>query len=166
LIDALAEADIPLIAPFAQAIWRGHYSEIISSAQIDYMLRGRYTAADLLPYLGAVDRWFELLRVEGALAGFLRTRIVAAPTLEIVEIYLDAAWRGRGFGQLLLAHAEARAVGFGCAQASLAVNKHNAVAIRAYERFGFSVREAIVVDIGGGFVMDDYVMAKALRTSP
>jgi RimJ/RimL family protein N-acetyltransferase len=44
----------------------------------------------------------------------------------------------------------------------LNVNKQNLRAIRAYERNGFFVREAVVVDIGGGFVMDDYVMAKRL----
>ena len=42
----------------------------------------------------------------------------------------------------------------------LNVNKRNAAAIAMYERCGFGVREAIVVDIGSGFVMDDYVMSK------
>ena len=50
----------------------------------------------------------------------------------------------------------------GCAALVLNVNKRNAQAIRAYERSGFTAREAVVVDIGGGFVMDDYVMAKPL----
>lgn len=164
MIEALGAEDIPLVAPFAQAIWRDHYAAIISPAQIEHMLRERYSAADLEPYVGAADRWFELLRVERALAGFLRTRIVDGDTLKIEEIYLAAAWRGRGFGQQLLAHAEARGRALCCAQLLLAVNKRNAAAIRAYERFGFSVCESIVVDIGGGFVMDDFVMTLPLRT--
>ena len=44
----------------------------------------------------------------------------------------------------------------------LNVNKRNASAIAFYERCGLAVREAVVVDIGEGFVMDDYVMAKPL----
>ena len=44
----------------------------------------------------------------------------------------------------------------------LNVNKHNAPSIAFYERCGYAVRESVVVDIGGGFVMDDHVMAKAL----
>ena len=44
----------------------------------------------------------------------------------------------------------------------LNVNKHNTQAIRAYEKHGFAIRDAVVVDIGGGFVMDDYVMAKRI----
>jgi len=38
-------------------------------------------------------------------------------------------------------------------------------AIRAYERYGLAIREAVVVDIGNGFVMDDYVMALNLATA-
>ena len=38
----------------------------------------------------------------------------------------------------------------------------NAKAIAAYRACGLAVRNAQVVDIGGGFFMDDYVMAKAL----
>ena len=46
----------------------------------------------------------------------------------------------------------------------LNVNKNNDRAISAYVRNGFVVREAVVVDIGGGFVMDDYIMAKRLES--
>jgi len=42
----------------------------------------------------------------------------------------------------------------------LAVNKKNAKAIAAYRKHGFAIRESAVTDIGSGFVMDDYVMAK------
>jgi len=34
--------------------------------------------------------------------------------------------------------------------------------VRAYEKHGFAIRESVVVDIGGGFVMDDFVMARSL----
>ena len=44
----------------------------------------------------------------------------------------------------------------------LAVNKHNFNAIAAYRKHGFIVREAVVKEIGGGFVMDDYIMEKRL----
>ena len=42
------------------------------------------------------------------------------------------------------------------------MNIHNALAISVYVRLGFSVRDTLVEDIGGGFVMDDYVMEKTI----
>ena len=45
---------------------------------------------------------------------------------------------------------------------TLAVNKHNSGAIHAYRRKGFVMEESVTVDIGGGFIMDDYIMRKKL----
>ena len=43
----------------------------------------------------------------------------------------------------------------------LTVNKGNP-AVKAYERLGFRIAADLVMDIGGGFVMDDYRMEKPL----
>ncbi len=51
-----------------------------------------------------------------------------------------------------------RAAERGAREVYLHVNRHNARAIRAYERAGFVVAGAVVGDTGGGFVPDDYVM--------
>ncbi|MBK6393862.1 MAG: GNAT family N-acetyltransferase [Betaproteobacteria bacterium] len=65
-------------------------------------------------------------------------------------------------GRALIAHVEAAARRDGAGTLILNVNKRNAKAIAAYRACGFATREAVVADIGGGFVMDDYVMAKAI----
>lgn len=44
------------------------------------------------------------------------------------------------------------------------MNKGNALGIRAYEGTGFKAIEAVVNDIGQGFVMDDYIMEKPVTT--
>lgn len=40
----------------------------------------------------------------------------------------------------------------------LIVNKHSHSAIAAYPQYGFEVTGDSIVDIGGGFVMDDFLM--------
>ena len=45
---------------------------------------------------------------------------------------------------------------------SLTVNKNNTAAIKAYEKMGFANIESIVINIGGGYVMDDFKMIKSL----
>ena len=44
----------------------------------------------------------------------------------------------------------------------LTVNKQNKMAIRAYEKQGFITVDAVVTDIGEGFVLDDCIMEKPL----
>jgi len=69
---------------------------------------------------------------------------------------------GRGLGSRLLRHCEREVRAGGAHRLILSVNKRNARAIAAYRRNGFVIADSVVTDIGGGFVMDDYVMAKSL----
>jgi hypothetical protein len=49
-LDAIKAADFETLAQLAEAIWRSHHTRIIGSAQIDYMLAGRYQQlTSLLP---------------------------------------------------------------------------------------------------------------------
>ena len=44
----------------------------------------------------------------------------------------------------------------------LRVNIYNTNSIAAYEKFGFKTIAEDVADIGGGYVMDDYIMEMKL----
>jgi diamine N-acetyltransferase len=80
------------------------------------------------------------------------------------KLYLLPELHGCGLGSLLLQHVEREVRQPGARRLILAVNKRNANAIAAYQRNGFVIAETVVTDIGGGFVMDDYVMAKDFPT--
>jgi ribosomal protein S18 acetylase RimI-like enzyme len=135
---------------------------IIGSAQIEYMLREKYTESDLGRYSGATDRWFDVLRLNGTICGFLRTSRSNEERFKLEEIYLTQTVRGRGFGRLLLERAESLARQQGCKVLFLYVNRANAGSIATYRRNGFVVTESKIFDIGHGFVMDDYLMEKPL----
>lgn len=85
-----------------------------------------------------------------------------AGELKLHKLYIHPDFHRQGFGALLLRHVEQVAHGRGLKAIVLVVNKRNANAIAAYRKHGFTIRESVVTDIGGGFVMDDYVMAKAV----
>lgn len=162
-LDALTEADFETLARLAEEIWRAHYSRMISPAQIDYMLEGRYTPERLRGYLHSDQRWLWLLRVDGVPAGYCSCALGEAPDgMKLEQLYLRAAHTGRGLGGRMLRHVEAQARAHGRGTLYLTVNKGNADAIAMYRASGFTVREEAVFDIGNGYVMDDYVMAKPL----
>ena len=92
----------------------------------------------------------------------VRTAQRAVPTFKLHKIYLHPDWHGRGLGSRLLQHCECESRKRGALQLVLAVNKRNAKAIATYQRNGFVIAESVVKDIGGGFVMDDFIMAKEL----
>jgi len=88
----------------------------------------------------------------------------ASRRVKLSKLYLLPAWHGHGLGRQMLQHVQDRSAELGALEIWLQVNKDNIRAIRAYERAGFSVRESVVTDIGGGFVMDDFIMVLRRRT--
>ena len=68
----------------------------------------------------------------------------------------------KGIGAWLIKAVMAGARDRGGRSLILFVNKQNIQALCAYARFGFRHRESVVVEIGSGFVMDDYVLERAL----
>jgi GNAT superfamily N-acetyltransferase len=162
-IAAATAADLPTVQRLAHAVWHRHYPGIISVAQIDYMLARGYSGEALAKFIGSPGAGLALARGDGEPVGFAAWLRAEAPaTTKLDKLYVLPEWHCRGVGRRLIEAVEASARADGAATLVLNVNKHNAGSIAAYARCGFVVREEVVVDIGEGFVMDDYVMAKPL----
>ena len=73
--------------------------------------------------------------------------------------------RGEGVGQNLLDFIEAKCKSDGFDLIWLTVNRGNTGPIDWYKHRGFRIVKEIDMDIGEGFIMDDYVMEKPIGGS-
>ena len=161
-IHAAGPEHLPEIIALAGIIWRAHYPGIISPDQIDYMLGRMYDAEVMRRELDSGIAYDRLL-VNDELRAFSSYGATSTPgEMKLHKLYVHPDFQRCGLGSRLLAHAEFAARRRGFTTMLLAVNKKNGKAIDAYLKNGFTIRESVVSDIGGGFVMDDYVMTKAL----
>jgi len=162
-IVSAAEEHLPSIIELAGVIWRACYPGIISHAQIDYMLARMYALDVLRDEIRSQGIRYDRLLVEDELAGFASYGPTAETgVVKLHKLYLLPELQGHGLGSRLLQHVEREVRAGGAHRLILFVNKRNARAIKAYQRNGFVIAESVVTDIGGGFVMDDYIMAKNL----
>ncbi len=104
-------------------------------------------------------RYFLIQEGAGVPAGYFAVR-PGKGELFLRKIYVRKDLRRRGYGRAAMALVEDEARRRRCRAISLAVNRNNHPALRAYENMGFRRVDSVVRDIGGGFVMDDYVMEK------
>ena len=156
--------DLPAIAELAAKIWREHYPGIITHAQIDYMLARGYDIEVMRREIELEDIHYDLCIVGNETAGFISYGPGPQPgELKVHKLYLFGSYHGRGLGRLMLQHALTYTAENGCHTVVLNVNKYNGKAIAMYKRNGFAIREAVMVDIGHGFVMDDYVMERRIE---
>ncbi len=159
----LREEDIPDLVRLARDIWYAHYPSIITVEQIEYMLDQRYRPEVIREQLANRTAWWDKLLLDGAMIAFTSCERGEHPdAMKLDKVYVRYDLRGRGYGSLLLRHVEERARSLGCTSVYLQVNKNNRSAIDTYLRHGYRVSEAARFDIGRGFIMDDYVMSKAL----
>ncbi len=155
--------DLPLVQRLAHAIWHAHYPGIITVEQIDYMLARGYALDMLERFVTRPDGGLELAMVDGEMAGFAAWYVMgAAHEAKLDRLYVLQARQRLGLGTRLLGRVAAFARAAGAMTLILNVNKANVQATSAYAKYGFGIREAVVNDIGNGFVMDDYVMVKDL----
>jgi ribosomal protein S18 acetylase RimI-like enzyme len=163
-ISPLAAADIESLSALAREIWHQHYPGIITVKQIEYMLEQRYSPDAIRAEIeSGAARWVKLL-VNSELGGFASYEADGARhAVKLDKLYVHGLFRGRGCGAALVRHVEQAARAQGCDQVYLQVNRNNFVSIAAYRHLGFEVMDRVKTDIGGGFYMDDYVMAKGVR---
>jgi diamine N-acetyltransferase len=160
-IAPLEAEDVERLAALAREIWYAHYPAIIGTAQIEYMLGQRYGLDVVREELRREGLWWSKLMVGEEMAGFASYFLGGtAGEMKIDKLYVHPRHQRRGYGGMMIAHIREVARLRGCSRLVLAVNKRNQRAIAAYLKHGFHIAEAVVKDIGDGFVMDDYVMAK------
>jgi diamine N-acetyltransferase len=162
-VKRVAPEDAAAISALAREIWYPHYSAIISRAQIEYMLEQRYDPQIIRAELEGGDAWWDKLLVNGRMIGFTSCFLTGkAGEMKLDKLYVHHDHQRKGYGRMLLDRVLGIARAHGCTTLILAVNKHNYSAIAAYDKYGFRTAESVVTDIGGGFVMDDYIMQKDL----
>ena len=155
----LAADEIDTVAALARTIWQATYPALIPQAQIDFMLADRYAPARIRTQLDDAAHCWQVL---GAPPHAFAHACLEAGDCKLDKLYVHPVRQRQGCGAALIEAVAAWARAHGATQLRLQVNRGNRQAIRAYEKNGFAVVEARVFEIGGGFVMDDYVMRRAL----
>ncbi len=153
--------EIETISQLAHEIWNEHYVPFLGQAQIDYMLE-RLQSANAIEKQIADGFEYALVRVDSIAEGYLGVqREPERSRLFLSKLYVRKGARGRGLSRRMLEHIEQLAREAGLRSIWLTVNKQNP-AIAVYEHLGFKRVGEVVVDIGSGYVMDDFSYERAV----
>ncbi|MDP2788398.1 MAG: GNAT family N-acetyltransferase [Pseudomonadota bacterium] len=165
----LDEADA--VVALAGRVWRAHYPGIISSDQIEYMLAQRYRSVLVRQFIARGDVWLAARAgsaktgwVKSELVGFVHGHPLVEGDYKLDKLYVQTELQRHGIGGRLIDEFSRLARARGIARLVLRVNRQNHNAIRAYLKHGFKIATLIDEEIGDGFRMEDYVMARELVT--
>lgn len=157
-LSKATETDIEKIRELAKSSWNSAYAKIISQKQIDYMLGKMYSPEEILSQMKNPNYYYFLIEFNENPAGFIGFENHYEPeTTKLHRIYLLNDFKGKGLGKSALSFLKEKVAETGNNRIILNVNKENS-AKKMYESQGFTVYDEIILDIGNGFVMDDYLM--------
>lgn len=149
-------------AELAEQIWNECFIGIISKGQIDYMVEKFQSLNAMIDQIENHNYSYFAVREDGELCGYIGVRPESDDRFFLSKLYLRCDKRGRGIASLMLKKVFEEAEKYGKKRVYLTVNKHNEHAIEVYKKTGFVTVDTAVTDIGGGYVMDDFIMEYTL----
>ena len=160
-VPVTTSQQIEAVAGLAHEIWYEYYVALIGRAQVDYMVAKFQSSGAVAAQLREGYEYF-LIQRAGADIGYCAVQPHPENgSLFLSKLYLLRDCRGAGTGRVCMEFIEQLARRRGLNLLWLTVNKGNP-AVKAYERLGFRIAADLVMDIGGGYVMDDFRMEKTL----
>ncbi len=155
---------IPLIRSLSERIWPEAYSSILSENQISYMLNLMYSEDSLEAQINQKKHQFIIAYSDTEPVGFASYGIKSLQetgVFRLHKLYVIPGLHGKGVGKKLIQSIVDDILPKGAEKLELNVNKQNR-AIAFYTKMGFSITREEMIDIGEGFIMDDYVMETTL----
>jgi GNAT superfamily N-acetyltransferase len=161
-ISEATVADFETIQMIARKTWPVVYGKILSKAQIDYMLDKMYSEATLFDNLNK-GHCFLLAKEDSVCLGFasFEHRYLNEKCTRLHKIYLLPESQGKGMGKMLLEKIKAFAKENHSDTISLNVNRFNK-AHSFYKKMGFEIVAEEDLEIGNGYLMEDYKMEKKI----
>ena len=146
--------DIKELASLASSIWHEYWTCILTPEQIDYMVENFQSEKAIKNQIENENYTYNNIIKDGAKAGYFGISD-KKEYLFLSKLYIKKEYRHQGLGKKAFEKIKELA---NDKPIRLTVNKYNTNTINAYKKWGFEIIDAVVTDIGSGFVMDDYIM--------
>lgn len=160
-LQRMTVEDVNAVSALARVVWQATYPPLISQSQIDAMLADRYAPECIRAQLDAPQQAWWVAQLDDAMIGFAHA-LLDGTNCKLDKLYVHPDNQRQGIGAALVNRIKDWARRQAAHRLWLQVNRGNAQAIAAYQKYGFRIVESQVFDIGHGFVMDDYVMEQML----
>ncbi len=162
IIRVATGEQIQMTANLAAGIWQEHYTPIIGEKQVAYMIDRFQSIKAITNQIDTGELVYFMLYLNRKPEGYFAIA-VRSDEVFLSKLYIRAAMRKHGLAKRAIDFIRGVAADNCLKRISLTVNKNNHLAIASYKKMGFETHGTAVTDIGGGFVMDDYLLSLNLK---
>lgn len=153
--------DIPLIRDLTFRIWPQTYTGLLTPEQIEYMLGMMYSESSLEKQMNSGSQFIFVYDDEEPV-GFAAYFSKELSIYKLDKIYILPSQQGKGTGRFVIDYIVDELKKKEASALQLQVKRDNKARF-FYEKLGFKILHEINVDIGNGYLMNDYLMEKKLK---
>lgn len=155
---------LSIVKDLAYTIWPTAYGEILSKKQLNFMLDKFYHLDWLKNQMFNHNQVFLLIEENKGYLGFCAYELNCGNSnnTKLHKLYVLPQTQGKGIGKALLSEVEKIALENHNDGVFLNVNRYNK-AQEFYKHQGYIISETIDIEIGNGYLMEDFVMKKSLN---
>lgn len=157
-IRQIDTSEVEEVTKLAHLIWPDTFRDILTPEQLQFMLKWMYNPETLASQIESGHQFFLLENEQGNI-GYMGVEAAHSSSnlLKIHKLYILPSQQGRGYGKFLIEHAVSVANSNGNYAITLNVNRFNK-SVKFYQALGFQITKEEDIDIGQGYLMEDYVM--------
>lgn len=144
------------VVHLAETIWHEHFTPIIGTDQVNYMLDKFQSAPALKQQLKDGYEYYQLFD-NGQFCGYCGVHPENGKLL-LSKLYIKREFRGRHLASKAFHFLTKLCKERGLVSIWLTCNKQNHDSLAVYRHLGFKTVDTQAADIGCGYVMDDYIM--------
>ncbi|MEG1643763.1 MAG: GNAT family N-acetyltransferase [Bacteroidales bacterium] len=151
--------DIPLLHTLGVKIFRQTYRQMLSEAQIEYMIEWMYSPTSLKKQMES-NNTFYIVYYNETPCGYIGIEQQEETLFHLQRLYLDETMRGKNIGRLMMEKVfdHVRSTSNREATIELNVNRDNKT-VEFYKKTGWHIIRSGDFHIGQGYYMTDHIMA-------
>ena len=162
MINFAEARNIKELSSLASKIWHEYWVCILSKEQIEYMVEKFQSETAIKKQIQNENYTYFYILSDNKKTGYIGLS-KKENYLFLSKLYIKKEYRHQGLGTEAFEFIKKTAEKWDYKKIILTVNKHNENTIKAYNKWGFKTIDSVVTDIGGSFVMDDYIMEYELN---
>ncbi len=159
IVSVKTPEEIRRTSDFASSVYHEYFVDtagLITTEQVDHMVSLFLTPKAISESIDDGYEFFVLGTIEDPV-GFISIKC-SDHDMFLSKLYTRKDVRGTGAGRFMLEYLSDLCVERGLGSIWLTCNRENKPSLAFYDHMGFRIERSEDTDIGGGFVMDDYVM--------
>lgn len=161
IIPVTNEELVYSVSALADEIWHEHFTPIIGTEQVEYMLDKFLSPEALAEQINSGYEYF-LFSYEYTFAGFAGIH-EEDKGLFLSKLYVHKDFRGKKISSYMFRKFIELCKMRNLDKIWLTCNRFNEHTLAVYEHLGFKKVRTQVADIGNGYVMDDYILEYEIK---